>query len=145
MKSDTDFGPGWQFARFRVRYAETDAGGVVHHAAYLTWFEEGRSELSRGIGAPYSALERTGIDLVVTHVEVKYRRGARYDDEVRVWACLREVRSRRVVFEYAVVRSTDGELLAGGFTEHVAVERQRGRPARIPEPFLSVYREAVVG
>ncbi len=40
--------------RFRVRFYETDQMGVVHHAAYITWFEEGRSEFTRAIGYPYA-------------------------------------------------------------------------------------------
>jgi acyl-CoA thioester hydrolase len=45
---------------FRVRYFETDAMGVVHHSAYITWFEEGRSAFTRAIGYPYSRMEQEG-------------------------------------------------------------------------------------
>jgi len=37
--------------RVHVRYAETDAMGVVHHAAYLVYFEEGRSHYMREMGS----------------------------------------------------------------------------------------------
>jgi len=142
MRLDVPPGRGWCAARFRVRYAETDAAGVVHHAAYLPWFEEGRSELSRQVGAPYSELEKRGVDLVVVKVEARYRVAARYDDQVVVWTRLSEVGSRRCVFTYQVVREADGELLVTGSTEHVALSRASGRPTRIPEPFLSRYAGA---
>jgi len=142
MDTHSSPGAGWHDMTLRVRYAETDAAGVVHHAAYLVWFEEARSELSRRIGAPYSSLERVGVDLVVTRVEGRFRRAARYDEEVRVWCRLSEVASRRCVFHYRAVRASDDELLVTGTTEHVAVDRRRGRPARIPEPFLACFREA---
>ncbi len=74
----------WCSTRFHVRYAETDAAGIVHHSAYIVWFEEGRSELSRRLGMPYAELERRGIDLVLTSVEGGYRAPPPYDQEVEV-------------------------------------------------------------
>jgi acyl-CoA thioester hydrolase len=129
----------------RVRYAETDAAGVVHHASYLVWFEEARSSLSRSIGAPYRELEGSGVDLVVVRCEVRYRQAARYDDEVRVWCALTDVRSRRCVFGYRAERAADAVVLATGTTEHLSIRRSTGRPVVIPEPFLSSYRAAVAG
>ena len=142
MERELSPGPEWRAARFRVRYAETDAAGIVHHASYLPWFEEGRSELSRQLGAPYSELEKQGVDLVVVRVEARYRAAARYDEKVVVWTRICEVGSRRCVFSYQVVREADGRLLTTGITEHVALCRSTGRPTRIPEPFLSCYGAA---
>ncbi len=42
--------------RLRTRFAETDAMGVVHHAAYLPYLEEARVEYLRAIGHPYDAV-----------------------------------------------------------------------------------------
>ena len=36
--------------QIRVRYAETDRMGLLHHANYLVYFEQGRTELLRGLG-----------------------------------------------------------------------------------------------
>ena len=38
----------------RVRYADTDAMGVVYHANYLVWFEVGRGDFMREVGIPYT-------------------------------------------------------------------------------------------
>ncbi len=126
-------------ARFRVRYAETDAAGIVHHSSYVVWFEEGRSEFSRQLGLPYAELERDGIDLIVTRVEVRYRSPARYDDLVEVWTRMATLRSRTMTFAYRVVRAADGTLLAEGTTEHLAVRRVTGRPVRIPDRFREAW------
>ena len=136
-------GPEWEAARFTVRYAETDAAGIVHHATYLVWFEEGRSELSRRLGLPYRELEEAGVVLVVVEAELRYLSGARYDEEIEVWTRMRKVRSRSCVFDYRVVASADGRTLATGSTSHVAVDRETGRPTTIPEPFRSTYASAV--
>src|SRR5512132_3830036 len=97
--------------RFRVRYFETDAMGIVHHASYVTWFEEGRSAFTRAIGYPYSRMEAEGISLAVAEVNARYRRPARYDDEVVITAALTQLASRGMVFSYEVRRASDGELL----------------------------------
>jgi acyl-CoA thioester hydrolase len=109
--------------RFRVRYYETDAMGVVHHAAYITWFEEGRSAFTRRIGLPYSQLAAGGIDLAVVDVTAHYLQPARYDEEVVVAACLAECRSRLMTFTYEVRRAADSALLVTGSTRHISVDR----------------------
>jgi acyl-CoA thioester hydrolase len=72
--------------RVRVRYCECDPMGVAHHASYVPWLEMGRTELLREVGVTYAQMERSGAFLVVTKLELKYRRPIRYDDvlEVRV-------------------------------------------------------------
>jgi len=43
---------GFLAVRLRVRYAETDQMGVVHHSVYPVWFESARTALSRQSGCP---------------------------------------------------------------------------------------------
>ena len=116
--------------RFRVRFYETDQMGVVHHAAYITWFEEGRSAFTRAIGYPYSQLEREGFSLAVAEVNARYHRSAVYDDEVRVIVCLEQLQSRGMTFSYEVRRASDGELLVTGMTRHISVDKH-GQVTRI--------------
>ena len=115
----------------RARYAETDQMGVVHHAVYPVWFEVARSALSHALGMPYTAWEGAGVLLMVGELTCRYRRPARYDDEVTVWVRVGEVASRRVVFEYRV-NAADGSVLAEGETRHVVVDRTTGRPTVLP-------------
>jgi acyl-CoA thioester hydrolase len=118
--------------RFHVRYHETDTMGIVHHAAYLTWFEEGRSAFTRAIGYPYARMEAEGAALAVTEVVARYVQPARYDDEVVVAACLEELRSRGMTFAYEVRRASDGALLVSGMTRHISVDAT-GRAKRLPD------------
>jgi acyl-CoA thioester hydrolase len=119
--------------RFRVRFYETDAMGIVHHAAYITWFEVGRSAFTRAIGYPYSQMSAEGVDLAVVDVAARYHQPARYDDEVVVAACLQELRSRSLTFTYEVRRAADAALLVTGSSRHISVDRQ-GRAVRMPNP-----------
>lgn len=117
--------------RLRARYAETDQMGIVHHAVYPVWFEAARTELARALGTPYTEWEAQGIYLMLSDLACRYRRAARYDDEVTVWAWVAEATSRRVVFGYRV-EGPDGALLAEGSTRHLVVDRATGRPTVLP-------------
>jgi acyl-CoA thioester hydrolase len=125
-----------------VRYAETDAQGVAHHANYLTWFEEGRSEFLRQLGMNYSDFERAGYFVVVAHAEVDYRAPAFYEDRLTVTVSLEKARSRLLEFTYRVVNQ-DGTLLAAGRTVHVVTGRDR-RPTALPDEWLARFRNGTV-
>lgn len=127
---------------FHVRYAETDAMGIVHHSAYIVWFEEGRSHFMRAIGFPYSQVERMGYYFTVVEVKARYHRPARYDEAVTVETRIGELRSRGLTFVYRVLRAADGTLLADGYSKHVCI-RHDGQVQRIPESLLALLRPHV--
>ena len=120
--------------RTRVRYAETDQMGVVHHSVYAVWFEAARTAFSRAVGFPYREWERRGVLLMVSDLSCRFRRPARYDDEVTIGVRVVEAASRRVVFAYRVT-APGGELLAEGETRHLVVDRASGRPMVLPQEF----------
>lgn len=113
----------------RVRYAETDAMGVAHHANYPVWFEMGRSEMMRARGFSYRELEAAGYYMMLTDLQVSYRRAARYDDELIVHTTLLEVRSRALKFGYELWRGS--ELIATGSTAHITTNHAY-QPVRLP-------------
>ena len=115
----------------RVRYADTDAMGIVYNAVYLVWFEVGRTEWLRARGMPYSEVETRGMSLPVVEATLRFLSGARYDELVEIGTRLREVRSRRIVFDYRI--HVGDRLLVEGSTSHVPVEIATGRAARIPD------------
>jgi acyl-CoA thioester hydrolase len=109
-------------SEFRVRYAESDQMGVVHHRHYLVWCEVARTDHMRRLGVSYRDMEASGLKLPVVEAHLRYRRPARYDDWIRVRCWVREVASRRVSFGYAVERRDDGALLATAQTTLIAVD-----------------------
>ena len=123
---------------FHVRYAETDQMGIVHHSAYIVWFEEGRSAWSRQAGRPYADFERAGYLLAVSEVGARYLIPARYDQRVTVRTRVSQVRSRLIRFEYEVLAADTGERLVIGFTSHICLDRQ-GKPSRIPEEWRQFW------
>lgn len=121
----------------RVRYAETDRMGRAYHTHYLVWCEVGRTRLMRSLGTSYRELEDRGVFLPVSDLEVSYRRGAEYEDLVRVTTSVERVRSRTVTFGYELHRQPGGELLARVRTELVCVDAD-GAPRRLPDRVRSL-------
>lgn len=116
--------------QLRVRYAETDAMGFVHHANYLSWFEMGRTELYRAQGGSYKAIEEGGLFFVVAKVECNYRKPARYDDLLTLRTKVARISPAKLEHDYELYR--DGELLAKARTVLALVDAQ-GRIHRISE------------
>jgi acyl-CoA thioester hydrolase len=119
----------------RVRYAETDRMGLLHHANYLVYFEQGRTELLRGRGLAYRDLEDQGFFLVLAKLEVRYRSPARYDDLVRLRTTVVRTTAVRIDHRYELFR--DAVLLAEATSTLACVDRE-GRLQALPE----VLREA---
>jgi acyl-CoA thioester hydrolase len=114
----------------RVRYQETDAMGVVHHANFLTYFEMGRTELLRASGYDYRRVEEGGVFMVIVEASCRYRRPARYDDLLRLRTVVSRVSPAKIEHEYQLFR--EDELLAEGHTTLACVD-QAGQLQRVPE------------
>ena len=122
----------------RVRYAETDAMGIVHHATYPVWMELGRSDFLRGLGQSYAEWEARGVRLVVNEIRVRFRSPAYYDELVQVRTSVRETGRRRIVFSYRIERA--GALLAEGESVHL-VAGSDNRARVLPEDLLALIRQ----
>jgi acyl-CoA thioester hydrolase len=118
-----------------VRFAETDLMGVVHHSAYVVWFEAGRVAWMTTAEMPYAEIAATGHHFAVTAIHAEYRAAARFGDVVRVITHLTRLRSRQVSFAYEVCHARTNERLANGSSEHICVDLG-GRMAKIPEDII---------
>lgn len=114
----------------RVRYQETDAMGVLHHANYFTYFEIGRTELLRANGFDYRRVEEGGIFMVIVEISCRYRRPAKYDDVLRLRTTLKRVTAAKIEHEYQLFRGD--ELLAEAKSVLACVDRD-GQLQRVPE------------
>jgi len=104
----------------RVRYPECDPMGVAHHATYPVWLEIARTELLRRQGEAYRTLEESGVFFVVARLSLRYRRPARYDDELDITVTCRPSAGVKLEHCYAVRRG--GELLATAETTLACVD-----------------------
>ena len=115
----------------RVRFAETDAQGIAHHAAFVVWLEVARvAYLERHAGG-YQAIRDRGIEALTTEVCLRYHRAAYFDEILTVWTRCRDLRGARFTYEYRIER--EGEPVADGYSHHATVDRQTYRPTRVPD------------
>ncbi len=118
---------------FRVRYAETDASGVVYHANYIIWFEHGRGDFFWQQGRDYHRdVEARGLNWPVTELSARYLAPARYGDLVAVRTWLGEIQSRAFVIQYEVLNAETRQVLCTGWTKHLNVGTD-WRPRVLPE------------
>jgi acyl-CoA thioester hydrolase len=115
----------------RVRFAETDAMGVAHHAAYLPYLETARVEYLRALGHPYRDLrDRDGLEFAVVGVDVRYHAPLRFDDVFTVSCALAE--RARATFSLAYRVELGPQLILSGRTRHAVLDRETGVPRRLP-------------
>jgi len=126
--------------QFHVRYAETDAMGIVHHAAYIVYFEEGRSHYMRQRGTSYADFERSGYFMAVTAVNARYLKAARYDQKLKLRCWVDQVRSRSLTFQYEIRDNVSDELLVAGTTQHICLNRD-GHVVRIPAEWMQWVKD----
>ena len=133
---------GFSFStRVRVRFADTDAQGIAHNAAYPVWFEVARVEYLRAFAGGYQALRDHGIEALVLESFCRYLVPAVFDDELDVNARCLDLRGARFRYEYAIVRA-DGTVIAEGWTAHACVDAKTMRPTRVPNWLADAIRTA---
>lgn len=127
-------------SRLRVRYSETDKMGVVYYANYLAYFEVGRTDYCRAMGIPYSDWEAAGVYTPVVEVCCRYKRPARYDDELLMRTSLSALNPYSVSFSYRIFKIPEECLLVYGYTRHGFCD-DSGRLVREPQPFYDILAE----
>jgi acyl-CoA thioester hydrolase len=125
---------------FRVRYAETDQMRIVHHASYVVWLEEGRSNWMRSHGHSYAQFEQEGLVLAVTDLQVHFKKAARYDQAVTVRCWVENVRSRQLAFGYEIVEPETGDVFVTAATKHVCLD-QAGQVTNIPHKWQEFLKQ----
>lgn len=117
---------------FYVRYAETDAMRIVHHASYIVYFEEGRSDYMRQRGSNYAQFEHEGLFLAVVEVQARYIKPAVYGQRLTIRTWIAEIGSRGLTWGYEISDATSGELHVTGQSKHICIDGE-GRVTRLPD------------
>ena len=117
----------------RVYYEDTDAGGIVYHAAYLRFAERGRTEFVRKLGIDQQQLRaETGLGFVVTSLTIDYLKPAFLDDNLTITTEIERIRPASVNFKQTVAR--ESQILAH-LKVRVACLDGDGRLKRLPRAF----------
>ena len=115
-----------------MRYAETDASGIVYNANYLIWFELGRGEFFWQQGRDYHRdVEQRGFSWPVTEAFLRYLAPAHYGEMVTVRCWLEELQSRSIKIGYEALNAATKQVLCTGWTKHLNIDRE-GRVRALP-------------
>jgi len=121
----------------RIYYEDTDFSGNVYHAAYLKFFERGRTEFLRELGVHHAELAAQGVAFAVRAMEIEFEGAAHIDDLLSVSTSVARVSGARLVLEQTIAR---GESVLTRATVVVAAIKTTGGPARLP----AVVRDLLV-
>ena len=120
----------------RIYYEDTDFSGNVYHAAYLKFFERGRTEFLRGEGIHHSELAGQGIAFAVRSMEIAFDAAAHIDDLLDVTTEVAAISGARLTLRQAILR--DGVALTRATVVVVAIKTSGG-PARMPKAILERF------
>jgi acyl-CoA thioester hydrolase len=124
----------------RVRFAETDAQGIAHHASFVVWLEVARVAYWAEHAGGYRAIQEQGLEALTTGLQIDYRATAAFDDVLTVSLRCVDVRGARFRYEYRVER--EGELIATAETLHATVDSSTHAPTRVPPWFVEAIARA---
>lgn len=132
MKSHTSF--------VKVRYAETDQMGVVHHGNYAQYLEIARIEWLEELGISYSSMEQNGMMLPVYSMEFRFVKPAYFGDELQIVTCMKKLPNVKIEFTYEVFNKK-GDLLTTASTVLVFMDAKTRRPVRCPGYILEKLKD----
>ena len=118
----------------RVRYAETDAAGIVYYANFLIYFEVGRIEMFRELDLPYDLR----LPIVETHCE--FKNPAFFGDMLEIQTSVPEIMEKGFKIENKIYRKENGELvlLAQGYTTMLTADENR-KVCKVPQIFIDKF------
>jgi acyl-CoA thioester hydrolase len=127
-----------------VRFAETDAQGIAHNAAYLVWYEVARVDYLARFAGGYNRIRGLGLEALTTETHVRYLAAVFFDDRLRINIRCGDLRGARFRFDYLIERVTESgaETVADGWTLHAVVDRKTFRPTRLPEWLREAIEQA---
>ena len=120
--------------KIKVRYCETDQMGLVHHGSYINYFEEARISWISNLGFSYSEMEKSGLILPVSKLDVNYLRTSYFDDDLVVNVELAELPTSRLIFNYTI--KNKDEVVVTGITVLAFLNKETKKPVRCPDYML---------
>ncbi len=125
---------------FRARYGETDQMGVVYHGNYAQYLEMGRVEWLRTLGISYRDMEENGTMLPVIHLQIDYKKSAKYDDMLTIRTMLKKRPLVKIEFDYEIYNESR-ELLVEANTVLAFIDVATGKPVKCPDYILEKLKD----
>jgi acyl-CoA thioester hydrolase len=127
--------------QLRVRYADTDAAGIVYYARYLAFFEAGRAEALRQLGSLDAEVAACALAAPVLEATIRYRAPAAFDEVLVIQTKVADIDSGRFRFAYEIRRATDHVLIATGETLHAWTGADSSHTDDLPDWFRTALEQ----
>lgn len=124
--------------KVRVRYAECDQMGFLHHSVYALYLEEARTEQMRSKGITYKEMEDSGLIMPLRSMSFEFKKAGRYDDLLNIEVWIAEKPTIRCTFHYRIINQ-NGEELSTATTEMFYARKSDLRPVKVPQIILEKY------
>lgn len=127
----------------QVPFFDVDSMDVVWHGHYIKYFEVARCALLDHIGHNYQQMRDAGYAWPVIDVQLRYMRGARFNQRIIVRADLIEWENRLKI-NYLINDAETGERMTRGTSVQVAVEiASREMQLASPRVFVEAVERAL--
>ncbi len=125
--------------KIRVSYADTDQMGYMYYGNYARFYEIARTDSLRNLGITYREIESSGVMMPVVENSSKYIRPALYDEMLTIKTYLKELPSKRAIFDYEIYNEKE-KLINLGQTTLAFVNAENRRPCLAPEILIRVLK-----
>lgn len=122
-----------------LRYSDTDQMGVIYHANYLSFFEQGRTKFYKDVGFLYHETEQDGVIFPVREVQVKYIRAIRFGENIYIKTTLHQITKIKVTYYHEMFNDKE-ELKATAYTTVVSVDKKTFKTVRMNDRLPEVYK-----
>ena len=114
-----------------VRYLEVDQQGVVFNMWYMAYFDDAMTAFLAHRGLAYDDITAAGFDVMLVHVEIDWKGGVGWNDEVVVAVSLARLGGTSFTLDFQVRR--DGEGVVDGRIVYVVVATNGSGKRPVPE------------
>ncbi|MEP6262043.1 MAG: thioesterase family protein [Gillisia sp.] len=122
----------------KVRYAETDQMGVVHHGNYAQYLEMARIDWLGQFAISYKKMEAEGIMLPVYSMQFKFIKPATFDDILKIETRLKKIPQVKIEFDYTIFNG-EHEIITTASTVLVFMDAVSRKPIKCPDFILEKF------
>ncbi len=122
----------------QLRYSDSDQMGVIYHANYFSFFEQGRTAFLKELGFDYYKVEEDGIIFPVRDVSCTYLKAIRFGENINVSTKLHKLSKIKITY-YHEIHDDLGELKATGYTTVISVDKNTFNIIKMDERLKDIY------
>ncbi len=122
----------------QLRYADSDQMGVIYHANYFSFYEQGRTKYLKDLGFEYSEVEKDGIIFPIREVSGKFIKSITYGENIYLITKVYKLTKVKITYSHEIYNDKD-ELKASGYTTVVCVDKDTFKVIKMDERMPNIY------